>query len=192
MAAKYLKSSTFLQCHSKGVDSPVWKSILKCRPLLQQGIQWKVGKGDKISFWFDNWIENRSLIEMLELSSDFVRQPHATMSDFITSQKQWNISKLNSFANNRIVIELIRGIDIINDIDDSFCWGLHSLGEFTVNSATWLAHKSTPSGGPDWEYKWVWKIDTTLKIQIFLWQIFHQALNVRGTLIRRGLHLDRS
>ena len=56
-----------------------------------------------------------------------------------------------------------------------------------AKSATWLAHKSNPLRGPDWEHKWTWKVDTILKIQIF-----HQALLVRGTLIKRELHLDPS
>jgi len=104
----------------------------------------------------DNWIENRSLIDMLEFSSDSVSQPHATVSEFITLQKQWNVVKLNQFIHNRTVIQLIKGIDNpVNDIDDSFCWGHHSSGEFTINSTTWLVHKSTPLRGPDWDYKWI-------------------------------------
>jgi len=72
MKAKYLSRYELLQCNSKCADSLIGRNVLKCWNLLQQGIMWKVGKGDKISFWFDNWIENRSLIDMLELHSHSV------------------------------------------------------------------------------------------------------------------------
>jgi len=33
-----------------------------------------------------------------------------------------------------------KGIDIsVNDVEDSFCWGLDSISDFTSKSATWLA-----------------------------------------------------
>jgi len=77
-----------------------------------------------------------------------------------------------------------------SNIEDSVCWGLNSLGEFSTKSATWLAHGTKPLSHPDWEYKWIWKIDTMPKLQIFLWQIFHHALPVRGSLFKRGLNID--
>ena len=40
------------------------------------------------------------------------------------------------------------------------------------------------------EYKWIWKLDVAPKIRIFLWQICHNALPSRGTLLRRGIQLD--
>jgi len=38
--------------------------------------------------------------------------------------------------------------------------------------------------------KWIWKIDIMPKIKIFLWQICHQAIPVRGKLLKRGLNID--
>jgi len=90
----------------------------------------------------------------------------------------------------RIYYSKIKGIDIpFNDIDDSFCWGLSSLGEFTTKSATWLAYNLRQS---NWDRKWIWKIDTMPKIQFFLWQMFHHALPVTGILIRRDVNLNPS
>jgi len=41
-------------------------------------------------------------------------------------------------------------------------------------------------------HKWIWKVDTMPKIQIFLWQHFYQALLVTTTIIRRGVNLNPS
>ena len=41
-----------------------------------------------------------------------------------------------------------------------------------------------------WPFKWIWKIDTMPTNKIFLWQMCHNALPVRGTLLRRGCRID--
>ena len=38
---------------------------------------WHIGNGDKISFWYDNWIENKNLIEILEVDEATIPSPHA-------------------------------------------------------------------------------------------------------------------
>ena len=49
----------------------------------------------------------------------------------------------------------IQGIAIpTNNIEDSFCEGLASSRDFTTNSATWLAHSSSPLISHDWNHKW--------------------------------------
>lgn len=37
-------------------SSWLWKSLIKGRDLLKQGIRWEVGNGKKIKFWEDKWI----------------------------------------------------------------------------------------------------------------------------------------
>jgi len=101
------------------------------------------------------------------------------------------MTKLHQYVQNHSVLLKIKGLDIpMNEIEDSFYWGLSSSGEFTTKSATWLAHNCHPSGNQDWDHKWIWKINTMPKIQIFLWQLFHEALPVTSTLLRRGLNLN--
>ena len=165
--------------------------MLRCRPLLQQGIRWKLGQSNKIRFWFDNWLDGHNLLDLLNWPRDLVSNPLATVSDFITPFRKWDIAKLSQVIPNTNIIQQIRGIDIPNScIEDSFCWGLHSSGDFTTKSATWLAHNSKPLSHPDWPFRWIWKIDVMPKIQIFIWQIFHYAIPVRGVLFRRSLNID--
>jgi len=159
--------------------------------LLVQGIRWKLGNGHRISFWFDNWADNCNLLELLHVQAEDLSQPSVTVAEFITPQRQWNIPKLCQVLPDQAIIQKIRGIDIpTTDLEDTICWGLDKTGEFTTKSATWLAHKSQPLKKPDWAHKWIWTIDTMPKIQIFLWQLFHHALPVRGTLCHRGIPLD--
>ena len=73
----------------------MWKSLLNCKPLPKQGIIWQIGNGNKVSFWHDNWIENKNLIDILEVDEATMPSPHAKVSDFIQPDKTWNLTKLN-------------------------------------------------------------------------------------------------
>ena len=39
-------------------------------------------------------------------------------------------------------------------------------------------------------YKLIWKVDTLPKIKVFLWQMCHNALPIRGVLLKRGCNID--
>ena len=95
MAEKYLHTNDFLTYKRKTTDSPIWKNLLNCRALVKQGIIWKVGNGESISFWYDNWIENKNLIDLLELNEEIVISPQAKVPKFIQQDRSWNFAKLN-------------------------------------------------------------------------------------------------
>ena len=94
MRTKYLKQHDFLLCSPKSTNSPVWKSILKIRHLIRQGLVWKVGIGTDISFWYDNWIDNKNLIQHLDIQDDSCLDPWIKVSEFIINGP-WDIQKLN-------------------------------------------------------------------------------------------------
>ena len=189
----YLKDKNFFDYQKKAADSPVWKNLLNCRPLLKRGITWKVGNGKSILFWLDNWIDNYSLAELLNIPISSISHPKVTVSEFMLDNHTWNLDKLTQTIADQSILAKIQGIAIpTHDIDDSFCWGLHSSGKFSTKSATWLTHDPQIPHQADWAHKWIWKIDTMLKIKVFLWQMCHTALPVRGLLLRRGLAIDPS
>ena len=169
MRAKYLKQQNFLLCPKKASDSPVWKSILSCRPLLRKGMVWKVGNGNEISFLYDNWIEDQSLIQLLGIDNNPILDPNAKVSEFIRNAL-WDIQKLNQTLQNHQIIQKIIGIALpVIETEDSFCLGLNGSGFFTIKSATWLVHGNRVSQQQSWQYKWIWNIDTMPQIKVFMW-----------------------
>ena len=65
-----------------------------------------------------------------------------------------------------------------------------SSGFFTTKSAAWLAQGYSLSNRPPWQCKWIWNIDTMPKIKVFLWQLCHNALLVRGILFWWGWNIE--
>jgi len=53
-----------------------------------------VGIGTDISFWYDNWIDNKNLIQHLDIQDDSCLDPWIKVSEFIINGP-WDIQKLN-------------------------------------------------------------------------------------------------
>jgi len=97
-----------------------------------------VGDGRDTLFWQDNCVENKNLLELLEIEEHDRIDRNLTVSEFI-KDKSWNIHKLSQYIRNQEIVQKIIGIPLpISHIKDSFCWGLSSTGKFTTNSATWI------------------------------------------------------
>ena len=190
MRAKYGSPASFFDLRSKRTDSWVWKCLLRIRTFLQQGLRWKVGNGSSINFWTDSWCFEDSLVNKLNLDRSSVQEADIKVSAFITPDRQWDLSKLRHYVPHG-VLQQIQGIPLpYTDVEDSFCWGHTGSGIFSTKSATWRAHENIDRNQPDWQFKWIWKLDILPKIKIFLWQLCHKALPSRGTLLRRGVQLD--
>ncbi|KAF8370218.1 hypothetical protein HHK36_031749 [Tetracentron sinense] len=70
---------------SKGHASWAWKSILKARHILSQGLQWQVGNGSHINIWTDSWIGLEEPDKFLDrYRMDYRLQ---NVSDLITSDR---------------------------------------------------------------------------------------------------------
>jgi len=112
------------------------------------------------------------------------------VKEFITPAKHWDTFKLSQYVPND-VIQLIQRILLpLTDVADSFCWGYSGSGEFTTKSATSKAHDILSKEPSFWKFHWLWNLDVMPKIKIFLWQLCHNALPSKGTLLRRGIQID--
>ena len=82
---------------------------------------WIVGDGKMISYWFDNWFENKCLSDLLNLDHDETTNPDMKVCDFIQNQ-QWNVSKLAQYISRGDIIQKIVSVLFpIIVISDSYC-----------------------------------------------------------------------
>ena len=98
---------------------------------------WQIGNGESISFWHDNWIDNKNLIEILNADEATVVSPLDKVFEFIQHDRTWNLIRLASTLGNHPILKKIRGIIIpTHNKPDSFCWGMDNSGTFSTKSAT--------------------------------------------------------
>jgi len=146
MKIKYIHHGSYLNYTLKPSDSPVWKSVIRSKDLLSAGLIWQIGNDSSVSFWFDNWLETNCLQDILQLSVDSIPCLGAKVSDFINTDKRWDIDRLKNILRDHNIIHKIVGIPLpISDIADSLSWGCTSSGEFSIKFATWLAHGLNPA-----------------------------------------------
>ena len=173
------------------MDSRVWRNILRSRSLISQGIRWKVGDGTNIRFWWDNWVDDTNLVNLLDIDPSTPSSPNLKVCAVITRDHCWDVNTNRSLVRQENIVQKIIGIPLpFSEMADSFRWAPTGSGEFSTKTATWMAHNSFHTKDPKWTYNWIWKLDVMPKIKIFLWQNLHNALPTRGTLFRRGMNID--
>ena len=61
MKARYFKDGNLLNAGCPGGASYTWKSIIHGRKLLKEGLVWRLGNGQSVDVWRDDWIPRSSL-----------------------------------------------------------------------------------------------------------------------------------
>jgi len=190
MKAKYQINENFFSIHSKKFDSWAWKCILINRHQFHKGIRWKVGDGTKIHFLLDNCCANASLVTMLAIIDISLIDTSLMVSQYITDAKEWDVMKLKVLVDD-VHLQLILATHIPSStIFDSVCCGPSGNGDFSIKTTTSAAHELDFKNSPSWECNWIWHLDITPKLKVFLWQLCHASLPTKGAPLNRGLQID--
>jgi len=121
MRAKYGSPEKFFASRAKQSDSWVWKCLLQLRPLIKQGIRWKVGNGRTINFWTDNWCAEEPLASTLNVDPVNLPEVDIKVSEFITPEKQWDTVKLRNCLPNDLIQRILSIPLPYTEVADSFC-----------------------------------------------------------------------
>ena len=63
-----------------------WKSIIKGREVIRRGGVWRVGDGQSIRIWRDNWLPVKQ--KPMIISPNLHTDPDATVSNFIDQESR--------------------------------------------------------------------------------------------------------
>ncbi|GLT77197.1 hypothetical protein SLA2020_488060 [Shorea laevis] len=84
---KYFPNSSFLEASLGNRPSYAWRSICKSRPLLEEGLIWRVGNGASIKIWGDKWIP-RATTHKIQ-SPVHILHEDTTVSALIDAESHW-------------------------------------------------------------------------------------------------------
>ncbi|KAL5779910.1 hypothetical protein ACOSQ2_010647 [Xanthoceras sorbifolium] len=190
LKARYFPKSSFLHCELGARPSFLWRSLLWEREALKLGIRWRIGNGDGVAVYNDNWIPRDSSFKVLSPKSLHAR---ISVSALLEKPGKWNEALVRRHF-WREEADLILSIPLsVFSVQDSILWHFDKRGEFSVKSAYRLALSlkskdiAACSSGPASFWKAIWAMNLPNKVKCFAWKACKGILPTRALLFPRGI-----
>lgn len=173
-----------------------WKSLLSGREAIMDSMRWSIGNGQNVNIRTDKWLK-RGLIGGPANRND--PQKVSELMDFET--EQWNASLLHNLFDEQTTQEIL-AIPINRQISkDELIWTGSKDGAFTVKSGyntlrereTASFAKENPSSShqtPRKQWNALWKMQTSPKVRIFIWNVCQNAVPSKENLWKRKILPD--
>jgi hypothetical protein len=151
----------------------------------------KLGNGNMISFWNDNWIGCTMLKDLyprlyaLETSKQVTvnaKMAAHTLDDSFRHKPMGGIEQAQFTA----LSDLVRNVSLV-PISDRWSWSLEGSGEFSVKS---IRKAIDDKRLPDLNYKTRWIKSVPNKVHVHAWKMRLDGLPTRFNLSRRGIMID--
>lgn len=193
--AKYFSSDSYFTAGLGRNPSPIWRGLFWAKDLIKSGSGWRVGSGDKINIWKDNWLQGQSCFKAYCKPIKIERLSY--VSQLVNTNMHWNkdliASIFSPFDVERILSMSLQPIPC----EDYFVWLVAPSGKFCVKSAYWfyckLQEKATASLSNTTPYKSLLKIiwDSSLppRLSYGAWQTIRDRLPTKYRLVKRGIAL---
>ncbi|GLT50394.1 hypothetical protein SLA2020_238810 [Shorea laevis] len=186
MQTKYLRGRSLLESKAIPSSSFIWRGILQCCSVLQLGLRWRIGSGERVNFWKDTWAGNAPLL--LDCSDENLPGSLSlTVADIITPEREWDLDSLHGLVPNES-IDTIRAIPLSRtaQLPDSIFWTGSMDGSFSVKSAYHLIQGQRHLlNQPSEAWNWIWKLPCAESIRVFVW------LLVRGRVLTNSVRFAR-
>ena len=168
---------------------------MAAQSIVQRGMRWQVGNGNKIRVWHDKWIPRPCTYKVI--SKEKPNSTNALVYELINKGTgEWNIDKLNSWflLEER---EAILGIPLSSsNTNDRLVWAKNRNRKFTVKSAYALAleekvHNSKVDCSDESAmrkiWKTIWQLRIPPKIKHFAWRAGRDILATKSNLAKRRI-----
>lgn len=180
---KYLRQGGIFHIKHKQVDSASWHDLLKIKQLYLLGRCMVIGDGRRTDFWGDAWCGHTPLSQLFPSLHAISNDLGCTVREL--ADRRWNFSfkRWLDEHNQRCLVELgdkLMGVRFNQDRDKPV-WKWEKSDKFSVKSI--YTHLS--SNGIDRSFKHLWKAKIPLKIKIWLWLIWHNAIATKDNMKKR-------
>lgn len=177
-------------------SSEVWRGICHGLELLKKGIIWRIGKGDQLHIWRDNWIPRD---HQLRVTGKRTRTRLKWVADLVSPNNQeWDEGLIRQIFYPPYVDEILKIKLPESPTDDFLAWHPERLGVFTVRSAYKLGlaeeHRANEAGacssngnGDRVLWKNIWSAQVPQKVCIFAWRLAVERLPTQHNKQKRNI-----
>ena len=167
--------------------------------VFRDGIAWKVGRGDKILFWEDNWLQGDAALvaRYPKLYHNSSQQNHRIMD--MGAQKdmgwEWNFKWRRHLFDS----ELDMAARFLCDVDDchiqrnrmdEWIWKADPSGSYSTKSAYAEMWGEAAADNQVQDFEELWKLKIPPKVVVFAWRLFRDRLPTKSNLTRRNVALN--
>ncbi|KAI9124424.1 hypothetical protein K1719_004346 [Acacia pycnantha] len=110
-------------------DSVLWKHLTRIWPKVLEKIHWEVGNGERVNFWYDQWLEDGSLLanQCSGYLSEEVK--NNTVSGMVRVDGCWDVQRIKNWVNAEGVQKVL-SVAPPNNLScvDTMKWGMSLHG----------------------------------------------------------------
>ncbi|RLN33042.1 hypothetical protein C2845_PM03G01330 [Panicum miliaceum] len=167
--------------------------------LLKKGLIWRIGNGENVQIWRDNWIPRNS---SLKVSGARRRGRFRWVSQLMCSvTREWDMGMVKHIFHAHDAEEILKIRLSERSSEDLLAWHYEKIGMYSVRSGYRLAMQevlmdanwASPSSSRDGERKlWVnvWAAPVPEKIKIFAWRLASNGLATMQNKKNRRMEVD--
>jgi hypothetical protein len=195
LRARYFKEGKFLSAGCPKRASYTWRSIVHGRELLKEGLIWRVGNGENIDVWNQNWIPRSSIKRPVGSKPD--QHVEKVTELLLPGGGGWNSDKLNDVFYQADVEDILKIPVGRAGSEDYVAWNYTKNGVFSVRSAYHLKRqlKAATAGTASSSFNvsehqgWLslWSANVPGKVKVHGWRLAKNALAVGEELRRRKI-----
>lgn len=119
LRSKYVKGVVGLNIHASLSSSPTWKGIVKSFGWVKDGYVWQRGNGSTISFWFDGWLEDTPLSQLV--ADIHPADKSLKVADLCDERGQWQLQRLLTPLPADLQHRILRFSCCMEEVD-TFIW----------------------------------------------------------------------
>jgi hypothetical protein len=158
--------------------------MLHIKDIYLSGRSMKVRNGERTHFWGDTWCGPTPLKDQFPLLFNICNEIDVTVAEadargWIFTYRRWLSADL--IIQETKLREKMSNIVLVPE-DDIHVWDWNKNGLFSVKSV----YKDISSAGIDRSFKHLWKAKIPLKIKVWLWLIWHNAIASKDIMLERG------
>jgi ribonuclease HI len=189
------REQDFLNAKCPKRASYTWRSILHGRELLKEGLIWRIGDGQKVRVWSENWIPRESMKRPLGHHPN--KEVEMVSELLLENGAGWDEAKLCDTFFEADVEDILKIPVGSAGTVDYLAWNYTKNGVFSVRSAYHLGMqiKRNELGNPgssmssDEHKGWlaIWSAAVPNKTKVHCWRLVKNGLAVGGELRRRRI-----